>query len=323
MKIVFMEADALGRDVDLAPFYELGEVAVYGKSEPGQDAGRIRDADIIVANRVRMGEALLKDCRNLKLICLTATGVNQIDFAYVGSRGIRVANVRGYSTDSVAQHTFALLLYLYENLNYFDQYVKSGGYTKGNSSHLPFPCFHELAGKRWGIIGLGNIGKKVAKLASAFGCQVAYYSTTGTHDDQDYCRVEKEALLRGSDIISIHAPLNASTLGLIGEEELRQMKKEAVLLNLARGAIVDEAALAKALKEGWIAGAGLDVLAEEPMAENHPLLRIPDFARLVVTPHIGWAAIEARQRCAEEVRQNIIAFLNGQERNLCYSDRRG
>lgn len=317
MKIVFMEADTLGTDVDLSRFHELGEVAVYGKSDPENNAARIQEADIIVANKIAINGELLKDCGRLKLVCLTATGTNNVDFSCTERRGIRVANVRSYSTASVAQHTFALLFYIYEKLYFYDEYVKSGEYVKCDIFSKFDVRFHELAGKRWGIVGLGEIGRKVAELAGLFGCEVVYYSTTGRHDEPGYCRVDKETLFRESDIISIHAPLTEATRGLVGERELAWMKEDAVLLNLGRGPIVDEKALASALKNGRIGGAGLDVLTQEPMAADNPLLEIQDSTRLIITPHIAWATVEARQRCADEVYENIRAFLAGQERNIC------
>lgn len=317
MKIVFMEAATLGNDVDLAAFNEIGEVVVYQKTDPECNAERIKDADIVISNKIMMDEALLRDCKNLKLICVTATGTNNLDLPYLSSRGIKAANVRGYSTDSVAQHTFALLFYVYEKLHFYDHYVKSGGYIKSDVFSMFDVRFHELAGKRFGIVGLGAIGKKVADIAALFGCEVVYYSTSGKHDDATYRRVSKEELFRESDIISIHAPLNEDTLNLVGKEELAMMKKDAVLLNLGRGPIVNQEALAEALENDQIGGAGLDVLTVEPMAADNPLIRIQDSAKLIITPHIAWATVEARQRCVDEVRKNILAFLNGEERNIC------
>lgn len=315
MKLVFMEADTLGNDVDLSAFNSFGEVVVYGKSDPKENAARIREAEIIIVNKIPINEALLQDCKNLKLICLTATGTNNVDFPYVTGRGIRVTNVSGYSTESVAQHTFALLFYIYEKLYFYDRYVKSGEYVKCDIFSKFDVRFHELSGKRFGIVGLGAIGGRVAKIARAFGCDVVYYSTTGAHDDPEYRRVDKETLFRESDIISIHAPLNPATKNFVGWEELSLMKRDAVLLNLGRGAIVDQEALARALLEEKIGGAGLDVLSVEPMAEDNPLLAVQDSTRLIITPHIGWATTEARQRCVDEVVQNIRAYLQNQERN--------
>ena len=298
-KIVFMEADSLGSDIDLSTFSSLGDVVIYGKSELGENASRIQDADVIVANKIAMNEGLLKDCRNLKLIYLTATGTNNLDIPYLNARGIKAANVKGYSTESVAQHTFALLFYLYEKLHFYDHYVKSGEYIKSDIFSVFDMRFHELYGKKWGIIGLGAIGKRVAEIASLFGCEVVYFSTTGVHEDKTYRRVSREELFRECDIISIHAPLNDKTL------------------NLGRGPIGNQEALYEALQENRIGGAGLDVLTAEPMAEDNPLIQIQDSTRLIITPHIAWATVEARSRCVEEVRKNIIAFFEGKERNLC------
>lgn len=253
---------------------------------------------------------------NLKMICITATGTNIVDFPYVNQRGITVTNVKGYSTMSVAQHTFALLFYVYEKLAYYDRFVKNGSYSRSNMfSHFEKP-FHELAGKTWGIIGLGEIGRKVAEIASVFGCNVVYYSTSGKNNDDTWQRVDFDSLLKQSDIISIHAPLNGATEKLMDENAFDRMKQEAVLLNLGRGPIVDQAALAKALKEGKIAGAGIDVLQKEPLELSDALLEIQDSTKLIITPHIAWATCEARKRCAVEVYENIVSWKNKIRRNV-------
>ena len=316
MKIVFMEANTLGTDVSLEAFSKLGDVTIYPLTEPLENAKRIQDADIIVVNKIPLNEELLKDARNLKLICLTATGTNNVDFDYTNRRGITVANVKGYSTESVVQHTFALFFYVYEKLAYYDEFVKSGEYIRNDVfSHFTVR-FHELSGKTWGIIGLGTIGTRVAEVAKAFGCNVIYYSTSGKHDSETYERVSLEELLSRSDVVSIHAPLNNATRELITKRELSLMKKDAILLNLGRGPIIKEEDLAEALLAGTIGGAGLDVLSVEPMLADNPLYAVQDSARLVITPHIGWATTEARQRCADEVFENMKAFLNGEERNI-------
>lgn len=316
MKIVFLETDTLGVDVDLTPFDKLGEVIKYPLSNPLQVADRTSDADVVVVNKVPMNEKTLGRAADIKLICVTGTGTNIVDFNYTNSKNITVTNVKGYSTQSVIQHTFALFFYVYEKLSYYDHFVKSGQYIRTDIfSHFDVK-FHELAGKTWGIIGLGKIGKGVAEAAKLFGCRILYYSTSGMNNNTDYERVDLDTLLEKSDVISIHAPLNDSTRNLIGEEELRRMKKSAVLLNLGRGPIVNEDALAKALKEDWIAAAGLDVLSVEPMLADNPLIEIQDSTKLIITPHIAWATIEARQRVCEEVYKNIIAFRNGEERNV-------
>ncbi len=316
MKIVFLETDTLGKDVDLSSFDQLGEVIKYPSTGREQTALRIQDAEVIVVNRIPMKAKILDDAKKLQLICITGTGTNMVDFSYTNSRNIRVANVKSYSTKSVVQHTFALLFYLYEKLHYYDQFVKSGEYIRSDVfSHFNVR-FHELAGKTWGIIGLGEIGRGVAEVARVFGCKIIYYSTSGKNDNSDYQRVELDILLQEADVVSVHAPLNQATRGLLGEEELRRMKKDAVLLNLGRGPIIDENALARALKEDWIGGAGLDVLSAEPMSPENPLRDIQDSTKLIITPHIAWATIEARQRCVKEVYQNIAAFQKGEERNV-------
>ncbi|HWT74604.1 MAG TPA: D-2-hydroxyacid dehydrogenase [Mobilitalea sp.] len=316
MKIVFMETVTLGEDVDLSPFEQLGEVIKYPCSVAELNAQRIVDADIIIVNKVPMNAKTLDGAKNLKLICITGTGTNIVDFNYTNSRGIAVANVKGYSTQSVVQHTFALFFYLYEKLSYYDHFVKSGEYIRSDLfSHFVIK-FHELAGKTWGIIGLGEIGRGVAEVAKIFGCKIIYYSTTGKNNNPDYEQADLDTLLCQADVVSVHAPLNSETRNLIGENELRRMKKNAILLNLGRGPIVNEDALAKALKENWIAGAGLDVLSKEPMSDSNPLIEIQDSTKLIITPHIAWATVEARQRVTEEVYKNIEAFQNGEDRNV-------
>lgn len=316
MKIVVLEGNSLGNDVDLSALGQFGEVVIYGQSTMEDTPDKVKDADIVIINKIHMNEDTLGRAGRLKMIAITATGYNMIDRAYTADRGIAVANVPGYSTDSVAQHTFALALYLVNQMAYYDQYVKSGEYVKADIfSHFD-RRIHELAGRTWGIIGMGDIGRKVAEIASVFGCRVLYYSTSGQNKNQPYPCVELDTLLAQSDIVSVHAPLNEATKGLMNLEKFRKMKPGAVFINVARGAIVNEADLVQALKEGSIAAAGLDVLAEEPMREGSPLLEIQDSGKLVVTPHIAWATCEARQRVVDEVCRNIDAFLRGEKRNL-------
>lgn len=316
MKIVFLERNTLGDDIDLSQFEKLGEVVMYDLSTPEDTPEKVRDADIVVVNKVPMNGQTLKGARNLKMIALTATGYNIIDKAYTDSRGIAVANVGGYSTDSVAQHTFAMVLYLLEQLAYYDRYVKSGEYTRSDIFCHMDRRISELAGKTWGIIGLGAIGKRVAQIAQAFGCKILYYSTSGKNQDRTYEAADLDMLLARSDIVSIHAPLNANTENLMNIDRLRKMKPGAILINVARGPIVNERDLVTALNEGSIAGAGLDVLSAEPMKAENPLLEIQDSTKLIVTPHIAWATVEARRRLMDEVYLNVEAFLRGEKRNL-------
>lgn len=316
MKIVFLEADSLGNDVDLSIFDSLGEIIKYDKSEPRENRKRIKEADILVVNKIPMNESTLCDANDLKLICITATGTNIVDLDYTNSRNIAVTNVKGYSTQSVIQHTFALLFYVYEKLSYYDTFVKSGDYIKSDIfSHFSVK-FNELYGKTWGIIGLGEIGKGVAGVAGAFGCKVIYYSTSGKNANPSYSQVDFNTLLKHSDIISIHAPLNGDTENLINADALSKMKKSAILLNLGRGPIVNEEDLADALENNIIAGAGLDVISVEPMAATNPLYRIKESTKLIITPHIAWATVEARNRVVTEVYKNIGAYFNGEDRNI-------
>ena len=316
MKIVFMETDTLGTDVDLSMFNEFGDVIMYNYSDPNNNAERIKDADIIVVNKIPVNEALLKDATSVKLICLSATGTNNVDFEYTGKHGIKVANARGYSTDSVAQHTFAMFFYLYEKLRKYDDFVKSGEYSDYHMFSCFEPHFNELSGKTWGIIGLGAIGRKVADIAAAFGCKVIYYSASGNTYECNYERCEFDYLLKNSDIISIHCPLTEKTTNLIDRNALDLMKSSAVLLNLARGPVVCEKDLADALNLGKIAAAGLDVMCTEPLPKNSPLMDIKDSTRLLITPHLAWGTCEARQRCANEVYENIKAYINNTDRNI-------
>lgn len=316
MKIVFLERNSLGTDVDLSAYSSIGEVVTYPIAEETLNSERIADADVVVLNKIKVDAKLLDGAKNVKLVCLTATGTNNVDFEYTNSHGITVCNVKGYSTESVVQHTFALAFYLLESLSYYDDFVKSGDYARNDIFSHFLKEFHELAGKTWGIIGLGQIGKRVARVAKTFGCRVIYYSTSGKNDDHDYERVSLSQLLSLSDIVSIHAPLNKDTEKLISRNELAMMKKSAILLNLGRGPIVDEEALADALINDRIGGAGLDVLCKEPVSIDNPLLQIKDSTKLVITPHIAWATVEARTRCAREVFENIKAFLDGREKNV-------
>lgn len=305
MNIVLLETASLGKGVDLSGFSKLGRVTSYSLSTVEETKERVKDADIVVINKIPMNETTLCGATHLKAICLTATGMNNIDFDYVNKRGIAVRNVRGYSTASVVQHTFAMLFYLYEHLPAYDAYVASGEYAKSPTfCHLE-PSFHELAGKTFGIAGLGEIGRGVAKVASAFGCHVIYYSTGGQNNNPDYERVEWDEFLRRSDVISIHAPLNEKTFHLFNAEAFSKMKANAYLLNLGRGPIVDETALADALKTNRIAGACLDVLETEPLPIASPLYDSGLAGRLFITPHIGWAPLEARQRCVDATLKNI------------------
>lgn len=316
MKLVITDALTLGNDVDLSPLGQIGEVVCYKTSTVEEARERLTDADIAIVNKVPMRAESLDGAKNLKMIALTATGYNNVDLEYAKKRGIRVANVSGYSTDSVVQHTFALMFYVMEKLSYYDSYVKSGAYAKAPVFTHFDKIFMELSGKTWGIIGLGEIGRGVARAAQAFGCRVIYYSTSGRNNNSDYEKVTFEEILAQSDILSIHAPLNAATENLMNYEAFRKMKRTAIMVNVGRGPIVNEADLKRALDEDLIGGAGLDVVCREPITEDNPLNDIKDSSKLIITPHIAWATYEARSRLMKEVYQNIQSFLAGEERNV-------
>lgn len=310
MKIVFLDAKSIGEDIDLSGYDQLGEVVRYPYSTPEEARERTRDADVIILNKTEINEQSIGEADKLKLVCVTATGTNNLDKAYLAERGIEWRNVAGYSTESVAQHTFALLFYLMEKLRYYDDYVKNENYVNDSMFTHFDHRFNELSGKTWGIIGLGNIGRRVADIAKCFGCRVIYFSTSGKNNQKGYNRVSFDKLLEQSDIVSVHAPLTDDTLGLMNREAFARMKPSAVFLNLGRGPIVDEAALTEALNTGMIAAAGLDVLSQEPMSENNPLRSIKDSERLIITPHIAWASIEARTRLMEIILEQIKEFSN-------------
>ena len=316
MKIVILERNSVGTDVSVDSISEYGETTVYRNTTAEDVAERIKDAQIIVANKVPLNESTLKDAKDVKLICEFATGYDNVDLNYCKSRGIKVANVVNYSTDAVAQHTFAMCLYILEKLRHYDEYVKSGEYAaQDRFSNFDLP-YTELAGKTWGIIGMGNIGKKVAEIAKAFGCRVIFYSVTGRSSCTEYERVDFDTLLKESDFLSLHCPLSDITRNLINLDALKKMKKTAILLNVARGPVVNDEDLYTALTENYILGAGLDVTGTEPMKDSNPLSRIKDSNRLIITPHMAWASIEARSRCVSETCENIEAFLKGEDRNV-------
>lgn len=311
MKIVFLDVKTIGEDMDLSGYEKLGEVVKYDFSTPEEAAERTRDADVLVLNKVPINQQTIGDAKKLKLVCVTATGTNNLDKEYLDSRGIAWRNVAGYSTESVAQHTFALLFYLLEHLPYYDDYVKSEKYVEDRMFTHFDRKFSEINGMTWGIIGMGAIGQRVAEIAKLFGCKVVYYSTTGKNHQPGYQQVSFEELLECSDIVSVHAPLTAETENLMNQAAFSKMKKSAIFLNLGRGPIVCEQALADALNQGQIRAAGLDVLCAEPMSAENPLRKIKDSDRILITPHIAWASVEARTRLMKIILGQIEEFLAG------------
>jgi len=318
MKIVILERNSVGTDVSVDSLKDFGEVTIYRNTLAPEVAERVKDADIIIANKSPLNETTLKDAHNVKLICEFATGFDNVDIPYCKSRGIGVCNVRNYCSEMVAQHSFAMALALSEKLMHYDNYVKSGEYgAQDRFSNFDIP-FYELAGKTWGIIGMGNIGQTVAKIAKAFGCRVIFYSVTGKSKVTEYEQVDFETILKESDFLSLHCPLSDITRNLIDKTALLKMKKTAILINVARGPVVNNADLFEALESGTIAGAGLDVLEKEPISADNPLGNIKDSDRLIITPHLAWASVEARTRCVSMTYDNIKAYLNGE--TLCRVD---
>ncbi len=315
MKIVILDGKTMGEDIDFSPIEKHGDCVIYHTTTKDECKARIEDADVVITNKVELNAEVLKSARNLKLICVFAIGFNNIDVKYCKEKNIHVRNVPGYCVKSVCQHTFALLFSLMENIRYYDDYVKSGKYSKsGIANHMGRP-FNEISGKKWGIIGMGAIGRRTADVASAFGAEVCYSSVSGAMRKEKYNIVTIETLLRECDIITISTPLNEKTMHLIGEKELKMMKKSAVIVNISRGAVIDENSLAKALDEGEIRGAAIDVYSQEPPEENMPLLNVKDKSKVVLTPHIAWSSIEARENCISMTAENITTFINGEKNN--------
>ncbi|MGE0091235.1 MAG: D-2-hydroxyacid dehydrogenase [Bacteroidales bacterium] len=309
MKIVFLDAATLGNDIDLSPIEKLGVLTSYDNSLKDQVKSRIKDADVVIVNKINLGAEEFEAAPNLKLVCVAATGTNNIDMASANKAGIKVMNVVDYSTESVAQVTFASLLSLICSIGYYDNVVKSGAYSQSQFFTDSGRSFQELKGKCFGIIGMGNIGKRVASIASSFGCKVYYYSTNGIAHCKDYPSVSLEELLQKSDVISIHSPLNEKTKNLISLKEMKEMKTSAVLINMGRGGIVNESDLVQSLNFGLIAGAVIDVYEDEPIKSDHPYMKIKDMEKVILTPHIGWASIEARKVLVDKLAENIKSAI--------------
>jgi glycerate dehydrogenase len=312
MNIVFLDAATLG-DISFETICQYGTLTCYENSTPEEALERVRDCDILIINKIQVNAQLIDAAPHLKLICEAATGVNNIDLGYAESKGIPVRNAVGYSTDSVVQATLMHILSLAGHAPYYDDCVKSGRYSSMGMFTDPSVCWSELAGKTIGIIGMGNIGTRVAKVAEAFGMKVCYYSTSGTGHCKEYPCLSIEELMSKSDIVSIHAPLNERTSGLIGPKELSMMKTTGIIVNMGRGGIVDETALASAIDNGTIAGAALDVFVKEPLPADSPLLNTNHPERLRFTPHTAWASQEARERLVQQIADNIRQFVRSLE----------
>lgn len=317
MKIVILERNSVGRDVDMSCFEDLGTVTYYDNTTtPEEVSERIRDAEAVIANKAPLTRKALEGAVNLKFIGILATGYDNCDLAFCRERGIRVTNVVNYSTAMVAQHTITLALAVSQKIVHYDHYVKSGAYSAQECfSNFDVP-FCELDGKTWGIIGMGNIGGRVAKIARALGCRIITHSLTGRGCQTEYEQVDKDTLLAESDILSLHCPLSDLSRNFIDAAALKKMKSSAILINVARGPVVNSEDLYAALEKGEIAAAGLDVLEKEPMEPTNPLSQIQDSNRLIITPHLAWASVESRQRCVEGIYRNLSSYLRGEERNV-------
>ena len=310
MKITVLDAATLGDDIDLSPLKKYGEVAIFPTSDDDEIADHIGDSDFVLVNKNKLNEKTVGKAPNLKLICIAATGYDNVDLEYMKSRGIGVCNVVGYSTDSVAQLTLSMAFSLATHLPEYNSFVESGEYSKSVAANKLSPVFHELAGKTWGVVGLGNIGRKVATVANAVGCHVIANKRTPTADFE--C-TDIDTLCKTADIISVHTPLNDSTRGLISKERIAMMKNDALFINVARGAVCDEKALCEAVKEGRLGGIGVDVYTGEPFREDSPYYEIRNYPNVCLTPHMAWGSYEARVRCLNDMMKSIDSYLAGEK----------
>ncbi|MBQ7950170.1 MAG: hydroxyacid dehydrogenase [Clostridia bacterium] len=308
MKISVLDVKTLGNDLDFSGIHKLGEVTVYDLTTQEQVIDRIKDAEVLILNKVKLNQENLPYAKKLKLICITATGFDNVNIDYCKAHGIAVCNVVGYSTDSVVQLTVSMAFSLATNLLSYDRYVKSGDYTESGIFNRVEPVFRELSALTWGVIGLGTIGTKVARIANTMGCRVLAYKRTPVKEFQ--C-VDLDTLCRESDIITVHTPLNDGTFRLINREQLAKMKESAILINVARGAVFDEEAVTEAVLNGKLGGLGVDVYSTEPMQQDSPYQKLLGRDNVLFTPHMAWGAYDARQRCINEIEENIKSFLSG------------
>ena len=312
MRIAILDAKTLGDGVSFDSIASTGDLTVYPLTPPEKIPECIREADVVIVNKIRLNESNLCDAKSLKLICVAATGYDNIDISYCRDHGIAVCNVVGYSTDSVAQLTISLVLDLLMHMPYFTGFVRDGSYSKSGVANCLSPVFHELSGKTWGVIGAGNIGMKVAQIAGAFGCRVLLHCRHPK--DADYPVLPLERVCAESDILSIHTPLNDDSYHLINADRIADMKDGVILVNLARGAVTDESAVADAVIRGKIGGFATDVYSVEPFGKDHPMYALRAHPNVIMTPHMAWGAVEARQRCINEMAKNIHAFKKGEQR---------
>lgn len=312
MTTVILDADTLGRDMDLSIFEQFGEVRVYPTVADSEIASAVKEADVVVVNKKRISRETAGDPKRLRLVAVTATGYDNVDLAFCRERGIAVTNVKGYSTDCVAQVTVTMVLSLIARLSSYTEYVNSGAYTASGIQNRLTPTYHEIAGKTWGIFGLGNIGKRVAAIARALGCRVICTKRT---PEEGYECVSLDTLCREADILTVHTPLTPETRGAIGKRELSLMKSDAILVNVARGAVLDEAAVAEAVLSNRIGGFGADVYSVEPFPKDSPYTALTGRDNVILTPHMAWGGYETRVRLLHELCLNIEDFLSGGTRN--------
>ncbi|MBQ8163662.1 MAG: hydroxyacid dehydrogenase [Clostridia bacterium] len=313
MNIVILDYATLGYDLDLSGAEKFGAVIKYERTAQSEAKERVKNADIVIVNKIKMTKEVLCDAQNLKLICETATGYDNIDTEYCKERGILVANTPAYSSSCVAQVTVSMVCSLFTHLKEYEECVNSQEYLKQGNANCLIPVYHEICGKTWGIVGFGNIGKAVARIADAFGCKVIVNKKTPI---SEYECVDIEALAKQSDIISIHCPLTPETKGLINERIFSMMKKDAIVINMARGGVWDEKAAANAVLEGKIGGLGCDVFSSEPIPKDHPFTSLYGLKNVSLTPHMAWGSFESRTRCFNTVLSNIEDFLSGSPKNI-------
>ena len=305
MKIVLLDTATLGEDLDLSPITSLGEAVEYKNTAPEQIAERLKGANVAVLNKLKLNATNLSEAKDLKLICVAATGYDNIDTEYCREHGIALCNVPGYSTDSVAQITLAMALSLVSHLNEYNSFVHSGDYTASGIANKLTPIYHEISSMTWGIVGGGAIGSRVARVAEAMGAKVL---VCRRKPDDRYEQVDIDELCRRSDIISLHVPLTDDTRGMISRERIAKMKRGAILINVARGAVTDEQALADAVESGRLGGLGVDVYSKEPFGTDHPFSRLLGYENVCLTPHMAWGSSESRARCVKTMAENILAF---------------
>lgn len=312
MRIAILDAKTLGDDIDLTGLKKLGKVIVYPATAPQETTEHLADVDCVIVNKVHIDAGVLSLANRLKLVCVAATGYDNINLSDMQKKGIAVCNVVGYSTHSVAQLTLSMVLSLAMHLPAYNRFVESGAYTKSGVANCLVPVYHELAGKTWGIVGCGNIGRQVAAVAQAMGCRVIVCKRT---PDTQYTCVDIDTLCREADVITVHTPLTSETEKLISKERIAAMKADAILVNVARGAVCDEAALCEAILEGRLGGLGVDVYTKEPFSADSPYNAVMHMDNVCLTPHMAWGAYEARNRCLQEICLNIEAFNRGERRN--------